>query len=200
MKSKKSLKIAILLFIMTFAIGAAFAATNGLLAFGGTVRINTATVNPSGLRVEIVDVTSRVNFPDYFALSVETVENAEGRQTIAFDLEIFDTSKIPNPVDLPQNAGITFANMVLYIQNTGDVPARLDLPTNVLPEGAEFGIETIFTFSRNGSGLFRPTLAPGETVNLLMWLSTGERIDYLRAISENKTFTYTATIYYEQAQ
>ena len=48
----KKLKIAALVFALTFIVGAAFAATNGVLAFGGTVRINSAAA--ADMRMDII--------------------------------------------------------------------------------------------------------------------------------------------------
>jgi len=50
---QKRLKIAILVFALTFVVGAAFAATNGVLAFGGTVRINNVAITDYA-RLEVV--------------------------------------------------------------------------------------------------------------------------------------------------
>jgi len=129
MKNKKSLKIAVLVFALTFAVGAAFAATSGMLAFGGTVRINSTTVGPDPvLSVEFVSAEARVNppslSPSVLEASAEVVVNADGRQTLSFDLNFPDGLRVPTtgtPVFIEftlENTGDTAA-LITGIQQTG---------------------------------------------------------------------------------
>jgi len=147
MKTKKNLKLAVVLFAMIFAIGAAFAATNGILAFGGTVRINSVqTVNEPMLEfndwIRIFalpedDISihcpwigtpecvgcSRPNAFNYFEGSARIIEE-NGRQKLAFDIDILDIEAL-----LARWSGSWKHDDILGIgfsfQNTGSVPVRL---------------------------------------------------------------------------
>jgi len=149
MKTKKNLKLAIVLFAMIFAVGAAFAATNGMLAFGGTVRINsTSTVNEAMLEF---DSWTRIfaypqirihhcpwlgtpecqcslgppppNAFNYFEGSARIIEE-NGRQKLAFDIDILDIEALLGlwPWGIPEDEILGFS---FSFQNTGSVPVRL---------------------------------------------------------------------------
>ena len=138
MKSKKSLRIAVVLFTMVFAVGAAFAATNGMLAFGGTVRINTATVGPDPVMslefVRVNGVSAPEVFRPYVTATADIIVNNDDRQTLSFDIDIpyagnidFAAQSTPgNPV--PNN----LVTISFTVANTGDTPVRL---TRILPQG-----------------------------------------------------------------
>ena len=199
MKNKKSLRIAVVLFVMVFAVGAAFAATNGMLAFGGTVRINTATVTPGELRLEMVETrVNHRNAQDYLTATSQIVYTSEGLQTLSFDLEIFDTSR------LPANQGTPLLTIDVQIRNTGDVPARIInyRPTDEMMDEI-FG--RLFTFSGRGSTV-GTIVEPGEEISLTLNLmksgaqSDNQFFDAISEISESMTLTYAMRLNYEKAQ
>ena len=122
---RKSLKMAILLFAMVFLVGAAFAATNGVLTFGGTVRINNSGVTPPPeMGIEFVSVANPSVFPgvrDYLNATAAIVVNEDGVRTLNFDIDIEEINRIPR-------SGIGSTNTVIInfaIANTGNVPTRL---------------------------------------------------------------------------
>ena len=118
MKTKKNLKLVVLLFVMTFTVGAAFAATNGMLAFGGTVRIN-SVVSADEARLEIISVS---NAPwDESIVTVESaIVNTGGRQRLRFDAVIHDFERFYyGHIDDPTY----FVNFT--VENTGNVPVRI---------------------------------------------------------------------------
>ena len=125
--SKRSLKISILLFAMAFIVGAAFAATNGVLTFGGTVRINNAgTTPPPEMGIEFVNVANPTVNPiiqNYLNATASIVLTEDGTQTLNFDINIDDLSRIPT-------GGASLARINFTIANTGNVPVRLQQITN----------------------------------------------------------------------
>jgi len=108
---QKRLKLAILLFAMTFIVGTAFAATNGMLAFGGTVRINNVT--PVGdARLEFINSSIRCLGPAYTEIVV-----IDGRQHLTYSTTIDFCRTFAFPTVMSQ--------VDFEIQNTGDVPVEL---------------------------------------------------------------------------
>jgi len=124
MRNKKGLKIAVLVFALAFTVGAAFAATNGMLAFGGTVRINSAAVNPNPvMRLEFVSTSASVPHvasQPYMTATSEIVVDESGKQALSFNLDITDGSVIPTgPL------ARTLLRVDFTVANTGDVPVNL---------------------------------------------------------------------------
>jgi len=103
MKTKKNLKLAIVLFAMIFTVGAAFAATNGMLAFGGTVRINSvgtvARANLEFTHALIGLSNADSSHQSRFDAEARIVEE-NGRQKIAFDVNVLDLEDLLRPVHL----------------------------------------------------------------------------------------------------
>ena len=122
----KKLKIAILLFALTFIVGAAFAATNGVLVFGGTVRINSTTTVPDNMRLEFIyaqraSESHWILDPDIIQLEYELIQGEDGRKFLSFDLTVLDSAALlANRPYTALGAAIRFR-----IQNTGNVPVRL---------------------------------------------------------------------------
>jgi len=103
-------KVAVLLFAMIFVVGTAFAATAGMLTFGGTVRIN--SVESTYARLEFDNVEMTWVFEDDWA-SVWASFNAD---IMRFGIDIYDTDRFANEVSL--------TDIPFSFQNTGNVPVR----------------------------------------------------------------------------
>jgi len=201
MRNKKGLKLAILLFAMAFAVGTAFAATNGMLVFGGTVRINSSTVVADDIELSFASVAirhchiSHLSTQHVLRTNAAIVIDENGRQTLDFDIEFFDGNNISPPVH-------SLARMDFVIENTGSAPARL-LQVTQTPNPHMFivSIESNEYFYDEFSGQYvrvrnsvsgrigpswRPdmniVLQPGETLNGEIMLRT---YDFLRFINEN---------------
>jgi len=115
----KKLKLAILLFALIFIVGAAFAATNGVLVFGGTVRINSATTVPGDMRLEFVSVGTYLEPPnEKLNLTYEIISTEEGRKFLSFDIH-FSVSDMSSWVLAGSRSPIW-----VEIKNTGAVPVR----------------------------------------------------------------------------
>ena len=108
---QKNLKLAVLLFALTFAVGAAFAATNGMLAFGGTVRINNV-VAVEEARLEFT--STRINCA--FGQASSEIVVIEGRQHLTYETVIDFNPNYDFPTVMSQ---VDFT-----IQNTGNVPVE----------------------------------------------------------------------------
>ena len=203
MKTKKNLKLAIVLFAMIFAVGAAFAATNGILAFGGIVRINNVT-NADVIRLEFVDVT---HAPwDESILTVETsIQNTEtGRKRLQFDIEINDIQEFFNN----QSSIVNFT-----IQNTGSVPVRIigthDFEMSGHPRiGANLRNGDKFLNISDGSiytgdaELFG-SIEPGQYITGSLGVGSPRFLPgngFIPLPDEGYTITEFFEIYYEQAQ
>jgi len=108
---QKRLKLAVLLFALTFVTGAAFAATNGMLAFGGTVRILSVGVVEEA-RLEFVSANMSVAFGPGSAeiVVIDGIQHLTYEMTIDF---------------CPTASWPTVLNQVDFeIQNTGNVPVE----------------------------------------------------------------------------
>jgi len=136
--SKKGLKLTCLLFAMTFLAGAAFAATNGTLVFGGTVRINNV-LNPQVARLEFVSVETW-NAPGRTAEIVEV----NGRKLLDFEIAANWPPRTPGYSEPTAPPPPIF----FEIQNTGTVPVELT-GFNVA-EGRPFFDITIFRQRADG--------------------------------------------------
>jgi len=156
--NKSSLKVVSLLFALTFVVGAAFAATNGTLVFGGTVRINNVSVVQE----------ARLEFASTRIMCVgratsEIVEDS-GRQFLAFET-VIDFC--------PTRAWPTVMSQVDFeIRNTGNSPVEFFGFDYALEGGQRFdimvtrGSQTLrLELPSDGSTLERMIIAPGETVS-----------------------------------
>jgi len=114
MKSKKNLKLAAVLFAMIFVVGAAFAATNGVLAFGGTVRINNVAVIEDA-RLEFISTSIQCN---YGLATSEIITGENGRQFLTFETVIDFCPTLDWPTAI--------SHLNFTIQNTGNVPVRFE--------------------------------------------------------------------------
>ena len=108
----KKIKLASLLFALIFCVGTAFAATNGILIFGGTVRINNASVERAQL--EFISTSIRCSFG--VASSEIVVQN--GVQNLTYETVIDFCPTFYWPAVLSQ--------VDFRVQNTGTVPIRLE--------------------------------------------------------------------------
>jgi len=80
---QKRLKLAVLVFALTFIVGTAFAATNGMLAFGGTVRINNVGVVEEA-RLEFISAYIGI----VFGLANVEIVTIDGRQHLTYETTI----------------------------------------------------------------------------------------------------------------
>jgi len=125
--TNKKLKLITLLFALTFLAGAAFAATNGVLVFGGTVRINSVDT-PQEMRLEFIS-TEVIIHPDapYVSLTSSIIE-VGGQQRLAYDVSI------EFPDDLPdRDPRHAFSVIEFHVKNTGNVPVEF------LPHSSGYG-------------------------------------------------------------
>jgi len=129
---KKRLKIAALLFAMMFVVGTAFAATNGMLAFGGTVRINSVGTVEKAL-LEFVDVNTRnsimifsgnsADIQGLIATNAELVTNEFGQNVLSFDVNL--NLEIAEAFVSPKSEIFFQTDINFIVENTGNVPIRL---------------------------------------------------------------------------
>jgi len=124
--SKKSIKLAVLLFAMIFVVGAAFAATNGMLTFGGTVRIANTTVTPVNASLEFTQSYSNFDHLSHVlgissTIHMSNYQDTWRRDTLNFEFDVRD------PVAFMHYAQAIYNNGTVRFQfrNTGDVPVRL---------------------------------------------------------------------------
>ena len=186
--NKKRLKLACLLFALTFLVGAAFAATNGALVFGGTVRINNvATVQEA--RLEFISVNTH-QAPGRTASIIE--EN--GRKRLNFEIvRNWPPSPSPGGADVPPPP-ISFE-----IENTGSV--AVELSNFDIIEGEPFYTITLFRRRADGVhvGVALPlTIAPGEVLSgtLDYWISP----NYFPEEFDELVFTASMALNYHQAR
>ncbi|MCL2420926.1 MAG: hypothetical protein FWD03_03635 [Defluviitaleaceae bacterium] len=116
---KKGLKLAALLFALVFAAGTAFAATNGVLAFGGTVRINSvATIVDA--RLEFVNLSASPWDESVLSVTNSISNSNDGISRLQFDVEIRDPVRFLEIV----NTQVSTPAFGFTVQNTGNVPVR----------------------------------------------------------------------------
>jgi len=190
MKNRRNLKIATLLFALTFVVGTAFAATNGMLAFGGTVRINSAAVTPDPIvRLEMTYTSVWVSsiFADSFRGSSEIILDENGHQTLSFDIELLDPTIIYRP-----GLGnlVPGAQLNLHLRNTGDVPVIITEFEN----NSHWGIGSI------DSPLIRPgvVLEPGQFIQGSISVNSNRLMQLYRETGE-LSFNSNFVLLYEQA-
>ena len=108
---QKRVKLAVLLFALTFVVGTAFAATNGMLAFGGTVRINNvATVEGAQL------IFTSTNIRCFFGEASSEIVVIDGRQHLTYETTIDFCPTVSWPAVMSQ--------VDFEIRNTGNVPVE----------------------------------------------------------------------------
>ena len=114
---KKRIKLAVVLFAMIFVVGAAFAATNGMLAFGGVVRIN-AVDRVARLEFTFAEPLWHQHWGVFTALAEVGDHFGTGSvNVLRFYFEVEDRDRFLNEV-----GGIA---VHFNFKNTGDVPVRL---------------------------------------------------------------------------
>jgi len=121
--NKKSIKLAVLLFAMVFTVGAAFAATNGVLTFGGTVRIRGMEPEPVLMRVEFTHVDAHSHH-DWHVGEIwayifdNTVNTGMGHyNALRYNIDIHEPALFLQ--------GWNFPPIYFEFENTGTVPVRL---------------------------------------------------------------------------
>ena len=108
---QKRLKLAVLLFALTFVVGAAFAATNGMLVFGGTVRINSVGV-VEDVRLEF----THASISCAFGQASSEIVVVDGRQHLTYEsiIDYCPTFYWPD----------VMSQVDFQIRNTGNVPVE----------------------------------------------------------------------------
>ena len=205
MKGRRNLKIAVLLFVMVFAVGVAFAATNGMLAFGGTVRIN-SIADSEVLRLEFTDLSavpwdeSILDVSVQFANLLHPGAIDTGYKRLWLNVEVFDVIELSNQIQAPV--------VEFTIKNTGTVPARfIDIDDDV----QEHTYAQIELSSDNGQVQFWRLLTqrdaeligviePGQSIEGRIRLSDSIVGTYLASDGTWNQFEITAILHYEQAQ
>jgi len=223
MKKKTSLKIAVLVFALTFAVGVAFAATNGMLVFGGTVRINSAAVSSDDVRLEFIAVNislSQYSFP--LVEGSSRIVEGSNRQKIEFDINFLDLETLMRTGSVGRYSLLGHDIQVNFVfQNTGTVPVRIigfdhdiDAPPVSLVvrtglfdvAGNALGQSVIHLPERHElvppSSLPTPIggiVLPGQSVHghLTYWTTLFR--DYA-GLEDDSTFTYWLALNYEQAE
>ena len=186
---KKRLKVAVLMFAMLFVVGTAFAATNGMLVFGGTVRINNAGSTNARLEFSHAD------------MSWKTVEDwgsmwagCAGLGTMQFGLTVENTTQFLNDA--------SFTTIPFSFRNTGNVPVRFTEMGQSshgprLPILIRDPITGVF-----GDSWDLGVLAPGQTVHGRIDFCERffQESDHFRNYIEGGwlSFYYSLTLQYEQ--
>ena len=162
--TNKRLKLVTLLFALTFLVGAAFAATNGVLVFGGTVRVNSVDM-PQEARLEFISAGGPA-VVHFGSLTYEIVEDA-GRQLLNFDMVVNWPISAPPYPHMPGEISIGFE-----VKNTGNVP--IELVGFDIVEGRPFYTIWLQQIIENRLNLFyfpdsqtpnqNMTIAPGEVI------------------------------------
>jgi len=211
MRNKKSLKLALLAFVIIFITGTAFAATNGILTFGGTVRIN-SVVQPAHARLE----ASNTIWGAGPGVRVSLAESHHAQSSLGFNvnIDVYDFRVT--------EADISFRDMVNIqqtITNVGTAPARLtsftydfddDMPnftasildydwffnSGYLPNNSDQAIDIICW---DGTPM---TLQPGESVTVIFRTSDFRLWDYFSRSgvpTTNREYEYAFFVYYVTA-
>jgi len=191
---KKHLRLGMLLFAAMFLVGAAFAATNGMLVFGGTVRINNVATTDV-VRLEINQL-SKVSWNEAIVSLRTSVGDSNGvpNQVLNFDFTVNDPARfISETQALPFGFGF---------QNTGNVPVRLnsvlisgELPVRIRlidPINSEGGWMSIDSLPHN------LVIQPGQTIEGDIALVAADILSYLTS-GEVHEFNFNVGLSYEQA-
>jgi len=187
MGSKKYLQFAVLLFATTLLVGTVFAITNGVMVFGGTVRINSVPIIPDPImRLEMTYTSAWVstNFSETIRGNSEIVLDENGRQTLVFNIEILDSATVYYQWG---------AAIELHLENTGDlsvVITEFESDSNI----SHWGVGSI------DSPLIRPglVLQPDEVIHGTLTIDVGHVLELYRQTGED-TFNLRFTLAYEQA-
>jgi type 1 fimbria pilin len=177
-KNKRRLRLATTLFLLLLLTSTAFAATSGMLTFGGTVRINHMSVVPDELRLEFISTSVREIGAGETRVTAFS-EIASGRQAISFDVHFADVT--PDAFDAR-------AEVYFQFQNTGTVPVRL-LDFDMTANGPQLNFQL-----QGGMGV-GSVIAPGQVVDGFVVASLGDFLDFGDA-----SFSYSFALSYEQGQ
>ena len=195
------LKLITLLFALTFVVGAAFAATNGVLVFGGTVRINSTTA-PTNMRMDFIFAEATngcIHNEQCMNIRHYEIITENGSSFISFDLSVdrrcgWDFRERLTP---PRCTGIEF---VYVIENTGNVPVR-SLEVNRVDE-ADFHVGLTLVRQTAGEGTqpwADPVIRPGQRMTGRVTFDPEVFHGYL--LSQNSyTFNVRVEIPYTLAQ
>ena len=187
--NKKRLKLACLLFALTFLVGAAFAATNGALVFGGTVRINNVlTVQEA--RLEFISVNIYSGHTGRRATIIE--EN--GRKRLNFEV----VKNWPPQLSSENDTETLLPPISFEIENTGSV--AVELSNFDITEGEPFFHITLFRRNADGGGVVALplTIAPGAV--LRGTIAYGIRPNDFPEEFDELVFTASMALNYHQAR
>ncbi|MCL2422272.1 MAG: hypothetical protein FWD03_10480, partial [Defluviitaleaceae bacterium] len=176
-KNKRRLKLVTLLFVLSLLSSSAFAATNGMLTFGGTVRINHVAVIADEMRLEFINTSTRWVSSGDAEVRVSSDIADTARQGIIFDIQFINVT----PGDFDTRAEVYF-----QFENTGTVPVRLlDFDEAVNGPQLDFQLQGGF-----GIG---SVVAPGQIVDGFVVVGVGDF-----PVSEDAVnYTYQFALSYE---
>jgi len=199
----KKLKLALLLFALTFIVGTAFAATNGVLAFGGTVRINSATTIPTDMRMDFIfaeATNSCIHSTQCTNIRHYEIITENDRTFISFDLVVEEKCGSNFHRERLTASRCTGIEFTYVIENTGNVPVR-SLEVNRIDEGS-FYLGLSLSRQTPGVGTHPwadPVIRPGERMTGRVRVSPEVFHSYLDSQNEY-TFVVQIEIPYTLAQ
>ena len=184
-KNRQRLRFVAMLFILSLFTSTAFAATTGMLTFGGTVRITHLNISADELQMDFVHTSVREVSSGYTRVMANTYITVEGgRQLVSFDVHFEDASN--DPYSLHARAEVYF-----QFQNTGTVPTRLlDFDMSSGGPFVDFQIQ-------GGLGV-GSVIAPGQTVEGFISVSLADVLAY--QAEGDTSFNYWLALVYEQGQ
>jgi len=191
---KKRLKIAALLFAMMFVVGTAFAATNGMLAFGGTVRIN--NVESAYARLEFNGIDMSWEFREDWG----SVWASPSADVFKFGVSIYDANEFIN--------NVSFTDIPFSFQNTGNVPVNFTAIGGMTSHGSDLPL--FLRDPNTGTYLtifdlwMLETIYPGQVVTGWIQICNDfiqESLDWWGQYSQDGwlSFDYNLELHYEQA-
>jgi len=213
----KKLKLAVLLFALTFVAGAAFAATNDMLVFGGTVRINSATSVPTDMRMEFIRVNASpscicISQQSCMSLDYELITEG-GRKFILFDfVPGISDERMPSPPPPPGNPMMpepipTCVYTISFtIQNTGTVPIRFLGADRIETGPRPTLMMALLPLYENGvrvspgGGIWRnPRIVPRQEITGALFIENSQFASYLASPNEY-IFNHRIELLYELAE
>jgi len=198
--SKNYLRFAVMLFATTLLVGAVFAATNGVLVFGGTVRINNAIVAEE-VMLEFANL-SYVSWDESVLRATGSIADTNNvrNQRLQFDIEIRDIARFSSQVQTPV--------LEFEIRNTGNVPVRfLGMSDDWFTSAHAFAVvylrnntdQVWITQSLNMNDAGRlGVIQPGQAIQGRIRVAENV-VAYHTAINET-SFGFSAEVRYERAQ
>lgn len=183
LKSRRRLRFVATLFVLSLFTSTAFAATTGMLTFGGTVRINHLSISADELQLDFIHTSVSEISSGFTRVSAHSYITTYGdRQLISFDVHFEDAYN--DPYSLYARAEVYF-----QFQNTGTVPARL-LDFEMSNSGP------FVNFQINGGVGTGSIISPGEIVDGFISVSLWDVLAYQH--EGDASFNYWFALVYEQ--